>query len=833
MRSALTVLLFLVVIVASAAAIAVYVTFYRAMPTYDAVVEIPGMSAEVTIAWDEYAVPHIFAGSDDDLYFAVGYVHAQERLWQMTLGQMASEGRFSEFLGHKALPYDRFFRTLGIPRVSKEIVESLPPDELRRLQRYADGVNAWVEGNREKLPMEFVLLDIQPIPWTPEHSVGAMRLLGWEMNVGWWPEMTFGYIRTRLGEPLWRELLPSYTGGYNPMEEARLDSLAADSLMNLPDVLLDTTAVGRLDALFRLLDLDLEIRDFIGHPGTSVGSNAWAVAGSKTVSGFPLLAGDPHMGLSLPARWYEMHMNRNGQNVSGATLPGIPYVILGQNDGAAWSLTNAMADNTDFYYERITAGNPATYEFGMADSLPAKRPVDTETEIIAVKESDDVVHHTRFTAHGPLIDDIFPDSALVDGRALSMRWTGNTPSNELTALYRLNWVDTFGALPEILSGFKVPAVNLVYADANGNIARYLLGDIPIRSFDAYVPVSGWDPSNRWTGSVPFAALPHEVNPASGFVANANQAPDSTARLYIGYFWDPSSRYEVIRDRLSQPGPFGEQDMASLQNETLSKHAEDVIRLILPVLERAEKDEAFEGAMSYLRNWDFRYDRSATAASVVEVFFLKLAEKTLADELGPTGWEAFQRVESVPLRVLVRMLEKDSRFFDVETTPQKEDRDQIIVASMREAVSFLSDSLGPEPIMWRWENLHDLKFMTPLFSDAEFLNDNRSIELIVNYVMNRGPFTTPGHSTSPNSGQYDWGNPFRQTAGSSIRRIVDLSNTGQSRSVLPGGQSGNALSASYDDQLDLWLEGKYRIFQHNSEVRFSETLSQIRLVPANR
>jgi len=813
MRTFLSVLLLGLLISLSLIGLATYVTFYRSVPQYDGTIQLNGISSNVTIKWDEYQVPHIFSDNEADLYFALGYIHAQERLWQMTVSQMTSEGRSAEFLGESMLEVDKHIRTIGIPSISKRIAEQLPSDEKVRLSSYASGVNAWIGNNADKLPMEFILLDIDPIPWEIHHSVGAWRMMAWEMNQHWHAEITYAYLRNTLGEPAWRELLPDFKGSYDEDWFKSMDQ-SADSLS--------------LEASIRFLDADRSLRNILGSFGSVVGSNAWALSGSKTGSGFPILAADPHMGLSMPSRFYEVHLNRSGQNVSGASIPGIPYIFAGQNDRMAWGFTNLMADQTDFFEERILPGNPGLYQSASADSSNFK-PIRLERELIRVRGKSDYIHSIRSTENGPLIEDVHPDSSLFNQKSVSMRWVGARYSNELSALYQLNWVDQFENLEPIVATFKVPGMNVIYADVTGNIAHYIMGDLPIRNYDPVGITPGWEANNAWIASVPFETLPHRKNPENGIVLNANQSLGNSG-IYFGHFQDSESRFRVLQSKLEGIEKATVDDMKLLQLENESAHAQDIVAAVLPVLRRAPQSVLMREAVNYLINWDYRFDRSATAATIFEVYFQTLAANTLKDEMGEQAWKAFTRLEHLPNRVMYRMILNNSRYFDDVNTINIENRDSMLIRSMYETVRKLSDSLGTQPINWRWEIIHQVQLESPLITQVATERNSGYMMAIANYMMNRGPFGHDGHSTSPNNGQSSWGKPYRQVSGASIRRIVDLSETMQSWSVIPGGQSGNPLSKYYDDQLEFWLEGKYKIFVHNSEVRFSEKFPELKLSP---
>ncbi len=813
MRTILSVLLLGLLVSISLIGLAAYVTFNVSVPLYEGTIRMEKMGSNVNIKWDEYQVPHIFADNEKDLYFAIGYIHAQERLWQMTIMQMTSEGRSAEFLGEGMLEIDKHIRTIGIPSISKRIAEQLPEDERERLTAYADGVNAWIENNPDKLPMEFVLLDIDPIPWEIHHSIGAWRLLAWEMNQHWHAEITYAYLRTKLGETIWRELLPSYTGSY--VEETfDASDQPGDSLS--------------LQAGIGFLNSDQSLREVLGSFGSVIGSNAWALSGSRTTSGFPILAADPHMGLSLPGRFYELHLNRSGQNVSGASIPGIPYVFAGQNDRIAWGLTNLMADQTDFFEERILPGNPGLYQASSTDSSDFKS-IRLERQIIKVKGKSDYIHSIRSTENGPLIQSVHPDSSLLNPKAVSMRWVGSRYSNELTALYQLNWVDQFENIDAIAAQFKVPGMNLIYADVTGNIAHFVMADIPIRNYDPIGISPGWISNNDWVSSIAYESLPHVKNPLSGMVLNANQSLGNVG-FYMSHFEDSDSRFKVLKRKMEAIEKVSIEEVKKLQLDNESAHAQDIVTAVLPILRRAPQSVLMRDAVNYLLNWDYRFDRSATAATIFEVYLQNVTKNTLKDEMGEQAWQAFTRLDQLPNRVIHRMILNNSRYFNDINSVTTENRDSVIIQSMYETVRELSDTLGTQPINWRWEIVHQVEFISPLLTKIARERNSTYMMAIANYMMNRGPFGHDGHSTSPNNGQLSWASPYRQISGASIRRVVDLSETSQSWSVIPGGQSGNPLSKNYDDQLEFWLEGKYRIFLHNSEVRFSDQYPELKLIP---
>ena len=322
--------LFIIILLLGIAAIAGYHTFYKQLPDHTAVIEAVGLQQAVDIHWDPYGVPYLYAESEPDLYFSIGYVHAQDRLWQLTLAQLMAEGRFSEFLGEPFIEIDKHQRTLGIWKTAEAIIQESSPQIISKLKSYADGINAFVSQNRDKLPIEMTLLDLSPLEWTPTHSVAISRLMAWDQNIQWKSEIALALLAAEIGESRVDQLLPGqYSRGISSINPAAKKSIA--SVKN------------------NFLETDKAIKKVMQNSGSAIGSNAWAVNGSRTVNGKPLLAGDPHMGLSIPGNWYELHASTPDFSITGATIPGAPFVILGQNEHLAWSITNMMADDTDFY----------------------------------------------------------------------------------------------------------------------------------------------------------------------------------------------------------------------------------------------------------------------------------------------------------------------------------------------------------------------------------------------------------------------------------------------------------------------------------------------------
>lgn len=800
--------LFFLIIFSGFLVLGIYWTFYRPLPDYSANISNSRLQQPVDVHWDPYGTPYIYAENDDDLYFTIGYIHAQERLWQMTLNQIAIEGRFAEFFGPELAELDKHQRTLGFWHTATTMQDSISGQVKNALEAYSDGINAFVRENMDNLPIEFSLLDVPPIRWTPAHSIGTTRLMAWDQNIHWRAEIAYAFIGQEYGPATVQQLFPIYDDSYpttlsqHPYKES------------IPNNLLT------------FLSQDQKVKSMLGKTGDPFGSNAWAVSGQKTETGAPILAGDPHMGLSTPGFWYELYYRTPEHQIAGATIPGAPFVVLGQNSNIAWSMTNMMADDTDFYIESVPNGFENGY---VADSTAS--PVEMSEfieryEVIKVKDSDDILHLVHSTVRGPVISEIHPDSSLFDSRVISMQWTGHQPGSELQSLYKMNRATGLDEFREAVRDFKSPAMNFIYADKENNIALMAGAGLPVRESNPVMFRRGWSPRDAWTGTIPFEELPHLENPEKGFVAHANNKMHSdTYPHYIAAFWESPSRIMRIEQALEFSDELNTESMQALQYDVYSEHAREITEIILPVLRGASDNRYIEQALPYLENWDYEFNSVSTAASIFDLFFMKLSENVLIPKIGKEGFDAFADQEHLPVMVMSRLISQGDFFIDAEDVENEQTFDEMIRESMIETVRELEENFGNEPYEWRWENVNTITLLPPLLGEAARDPEAPSIfKTIVDNLFTKGPYPAIGHAMSVNKAQYSWDNPFEVNLGPSIRRIIDFSDPGRSLSVLPTGQSGNPLSTNYGDQTNLWLEGRYRFIYQDSTF-FEQTSYQ--------
>lgn len=800
--------LFFFIILSGFIILGIYWTFYRPLPDYSATILHDDLEKQVDVHWDPYGTPYIYAENDNDLYFTIGYIHAQERLWQMTLTQIAAEGRFSEFFGPELVELDKHQKTLGFWHTAKTIEESISDEVMSSLTAYASGVNAFIDHNGNNLPIEFSLLGIDPIRWKPTHTIALTRLMAWDQNIHWRAELAYAFIGQKFGASTVQQLFPTYSTSYSTahFQKVNVNKLSSNLLL--------------------FSDVDKKVKSILGKKGAPFGSNAWAVKSGKTEQGTPILAGDPHMGLSIPGFWYELYYRTHDHQIAGATIPGSPFVVLGQNDDIAWSMTNMMADDTDFFIESVPNSLENGYVADSTSNPVSIKPFDIRYEVINVDGNSDILHPVYSTERGPVISNIHPDSTLIDNQVLTMQWTGHKPGKELLALYNMNRATNLGQFKEALKEFKSPAMNFIYADKNDNIALLAGAGLPIRENNPILFRRGWSPEDAWNGTIPFEELPHLENPEKGYVAHANNKFHTDSYpYYIATFWESPSRIVRIEQELEFSSDLSSETMQALQVDVYSEHAREITEIILPVLRGASDNRFISRALPYLENWDYQFNNVSTAASIFDLFFMKLSENVIIPEIGEAGFSAIADQEHLPVMIMNRLINQGDFFINAEDARNDFTFDEIIRESMIETIRELEEIFGDEPYEWRWENVNNITLSPPLLGEAA-ADPNASLILktIVNSLFSKGPFPAIGHAMSVNKAQYSWNNPFKVNLGPSIRRVVDFSESGRTLSVLPTGQSGNPLSANYGDQTNLWLEGRYR-FVYKDSTFFQQTSYQ--------
>ncbi|HEU0000574.1 MAG TPA: penicillin acylase family protein, partial [Ktedonobacteraceae bacterium] len=533
--------------VAGLAGGAYYYMMRRPLPTYKGEVKLQGLYEAVEIITDRYGVPHIYAHNEDDLYYAQGYAHAQERLWQMELNRRIGSGRLSEVFGELALEADRFARRLGMHRSAAAALDQLPTHSRRILDAYARGVNAYIEQHQHNLPIEFTILRYKPGPWLITDTILWSKMMGWNLGGNWETEI----VRARLVAKLGPERAATLEAGYDPQHP----------LIVPPGVAYQGVNLGLVEQYQQL--------KMLSGFGLLSGSNNWTVDGTMTTTGLPILCNDPHLGQVAPSIWYECHLVAGDIDVVGASFPGAPGIVIGHNQHIAWGLTNAISDIEDLYIEKFHPEHPDQYEYmGKWEKAQVIR------EEIRVKGSKTpVVEEVRVTRHGPILTTFNPstqDTASNNGHQaqgllLALHWTGQEKHNIVSAVHQMNRATNWEEFRQGLRDWDLPPQNVVYADVDGNIGYVMAGAIPIRAKgQGLLPMPGWTGEYEWTGYIPFEELPQTYNPEQHFIVTANnRVVDDSYPYYITNEWLSGYRARRIRDLLRSKQKLSLSDMATI------------------------------------------------------------------------------------------------------------------------------------------------------------------------------------------------------------------------------------------------------------------------------
>jgi len=768
-RSVIAVVLIVVVVLGGG-----YVWLRGSLPEVDGTIAVAGIGGRVEIVRDSNGIPHIYGKSESDAWYGLGYAHAQDRLWQMEMNRRIGAGRLSEILGEKTIPTDTFLRTLSVYQFAQRTVANLSPEAKVSLEAYARGVNAFIDGNDGPLPPEFLILGVKPGPWTVADSLVWAKMMAWDLGANWRNEIQrFQMVQAGLNARQLNELFPPYPG---------------DAPVALPD----------LAELYKGVDIDAT--QFAAIPPSLIpdranGSNNWVVAGSRTASGKPLLANGPHLGLSAPPVWYFAHVEAPGLKVMGATLPGIPGVVLGRNDRIAWGFTNTGPDVQDMFIERVLPGDPSQY---VTPDGSAKFTV--RREVIKVKDSDDVVIDVRSTRHGPVISDASGSSAKVAGKGhvLAFAWTAlRDDSGTARAILGFNKARNWTEFVDALRNFDVPQQNIVYADVDGNIGYYAPARVPLRKpgnlVKGFMPVPGWDATYDWDGFIPFDELPHTYNPARGYVMTANhKVVDKSYPHHITLEWTAPYRARRIEALLAARDKHSADSFRAIQSDVKSLVATDLLPRLLKVNASSESARKAHDLMS---KWDARMDRNRTEPLIFMAWMRNLTKLVYADELG----EMFQGYWGYrPVFMSNVLLGDQSHWCDNTITVQAETCDSQISAALEAALAELATLTGSEDAAtWRWGDYHyahsdhnPFTHVKPLdkFFDISIANDGGSHTVNVG----RHKFATPDF-------------PYRQYHGPSLRAIYDLSDLDRSRWIHSTGESGNPLSSLYRNFAQTWRD----------------------------
>jgi penicillin amidase len=770
----------------------------HAWPQTAGKIAVPGLSAPVQVIRDRWGVPSLYAADEHDLFFAQGYVHAQDRLWQMDFNRRLGAGELSSLFGRRVLATDKSLRTLRIRAAAEAEWQALSPQTRAILQAYADGVNAFIESHRGGLPVEFTLLGVQPAPWTPVDSIAWSKMIAFSLGQNQTQELMRGRLAAKVGADNARQLMPPFpaqdrqplivspaAGGYGEARRAELQPAGA-----LLTALLSETAVA-------------------------VGSNNWVVHGSRTATGKPMLANDTHLQLDMPSVWYENGLHAGRFDVAGFSFPGVPMVLIGQNRRIAWGISAMCGDSQDFFVEQLNDRKQVKVGDGWRDTRIVH-------ESIPVKGGKAVPFDLVITPHGPIVNEGFE---LEGVPPLALRWTALDPGRTLDAVAGIDTAADWPAFRGALSNWQAPTLNFVYADVDGNIGYQGSGAIPVRAAgqQGLVPVPAGGLERDWQGLIPFDKMPSLFNPPAGFIVTANNKVVADSYPYlISYDYGEPYRAQRITELLAANPHVSLNDMRSIQSDVSSVPAS----LLRPyLLATKPQNPRQEKALKQVRDWDLRFTLESPAASIYQAWYGKLLDDVYGDELGEELMNAFRgtAINQTP-RLIEMMADPRNPWFDDKRTPGKvETRDDIVQRAFGEAVAQLSQRLGDDPAQWRWGKLHRAVFThQPL--------GNSGIPLVTP-TFNGGPVPVAGEVFTVSSAATAFRRPFVALFGTSQRLIVDLADMGRSLVVNSTGQSGLLFHRHREDQIPLWQNHEYRPLLFSREAVEKSAEERLTLTPA--
>lgn len=782
--------------------VAGYVYLRQSLPRSEGEFRIAGLSSPVEILRDRFGIPHIYAQSAADASFALGFVHAQDRLWQMEMSRRIAAGRLSEVVGAGGLETDRFLRTVGVRRSAEANFPKLEEETRRMLEAYAAGVNAFLATD-PVLPLEFWLTGVRPEPWSPVDSVAWTKMMAWDLGGNFRTEL----LRMRLAKtlPLARiqEFLPPYPGEAPP---------------RLPDLKELYAPLERESVRLARAAPRPDAAEEIMQSNDGLGSNNWVVSGARTESGKPLLANDPHLGLTAPPVWYFAHLNAPGFNVIGSTLPGVPGVILGRNERIAWGFTNTGPDVQDLYLEKLDSSGGYVAPDG-------PRPFQVIDEVIRVRGAEPERLRVRVSRHGPVISDVLR-AALEEtprGYVMAFAWTALAEDDRtVQAALKFARAREWDGFLEGARDFHAPQQNIVFADVEGNIGFVAAGRVPRRKPDndlaGMAPAPGWLAKYDWDGYIPFEQLPRQFNPASGAIVTANHriTPPNYPHL-ISSEWQPPYRADRIQALIEASPKHSVESFARIQADVVSLAMRELLPKLLAARPRSEEAKK---ALELLRKWDGAMTVDRPEPLIANAWWRELARAIYADELG----DAFRANWLQRPVFLAKVLSspETARWCDNIRTPAQETCEEQLSESLEAALADLTRRHGADMAKWRWGEPHAARHEHRPFGRQPFLAKLFDIRV-----------PSPGDAFTVNVGRSnlnDEAEPFTNRHAASLRAIYDLSNLEHSLYIHSGGQSGNLLSEHYKAFSEAWAKNEYIPMRMDRATLEKESPRRLRLAP---
>lgn len=758
--------------------------FYRTLlPTYDGNFDIENLNEEVTVHYDDYGIPHIFANNEADAFTALGFVHAQDRLWQMELLRRIAPARLSEVFGEAMIDTDRFFAAIGIDEASEKTVQNLDKNSksYQLAEAYINGINEFIEHGAT--PVEFYLTGIDKTDFTVKDIHNIFGYMAFSFAMAHKTDPLLSSIQQKLGAEYLTDL-------------GLVTDPKSTLLYNHPKKVNDTTKV--LETMVTAVDKALKplpVPQFIG-------SNSWVIAPQKTITGKVLFANDPHIGFAQPSVWYEAHVHTPTYEMYGYHLAGTPFPLLGHNRKIAYGMTMFQNDDLDFYWEENNPDNDLQYK-----TATGYKNYETVTKTIKVKDGDDIELTVKQSQHGPIVNGI------ADGvdfeQPVAMSWIYTQRKNELLeACYLMSHANNQTEFEKCLPKIHAPGLNIMYGDAEDHIGWYATAQLVEhpKHVNSKLILNGASGEDEIVRDLKTSENPRATNPPWNYVYSANNQPDSiNGSFYPGYYL-PENRGKRIVELIEAHDKWSKAGMMQMLLDVTSKVHLEAIQEVLNTIEGNSFTQLETAAINMLKNWDGDNQLTDIAPTIYHGFIYQYLKNTFADELDKVSFEMFLKTHFFK-RLEAPFLYNESIWYDNIATAEKETRKDILLKSFKEAIAKLDVKLGSNINDWTWNKVHTLEHPHPI----------GQVEMLRSY-FNVGPFEIAGtREVINNLGYlYDESGDYKVLFGPSTRRVVDFSDIENSMSILPTGQSGNPFSKHYDDQAEMYVQGKFRKMMLNHE-----------------
>ncbi len=763
----------------------VYIFLLTQKPQYSGSLKLKGLKQEVSVFFDDYGVPHIYGQNAEDAYFALGYVHAQERLFQMEMMRRVSAGRLSEILGSSLLDVDKFFRMLGLAEHAEESAKRFLSDNKEPFQQtalaYLAGINSYIENG--KTPLEFRLIGIQKEKYTAKDMYLIVDYMSFVFQMAFKTDPLMSKIQKKLGDNYLKDLALDYVNGTLKASSHPMDSIH------------QTVGTEKKSSLnFQNIQDKLPIPVWLG-------SNSWALAPQKSTSGKVLFENDTHIGYGQPAVWYEAHLEYPGFRFYGNYLAGFPFAPIGHTPELAWGLTIFENDDLDFFHEKTDSLHVNKIWF-----VDHWEDLQLRTEVIKVKDSSDVSIVVRNSHHGPVCSDVMGDFRDVTTDPVSASWTFlKFPSTLFETTYRLDHARNIQDVREAASIIAAPGLNIIYGDVAGNIAWWTASKLVKRPahVNAKLLLDGSTGNDEWLGWYDFKDNPQSENPPDGFVYSANNQPDTTASiLYPGYYV-PEDRSVRITQVLRENKKFSFADMQKMQQDDVSIDAIGIAKNLVSLLREEEKNKSGNHAkvVEFLGSWNGAHGINDVAPTIYYKLLYHILFSAMGDEMGEKDFARFLSTHVVKNSIPPLMKNDSSVWWDnVDTKDSKETRKEIVERSFDETITELEKQLGKNPDEWKWGKVHILEHVHPI-------GKKRPLDKLFNV----GPFPIAGGNETVNQQGFELNGEgiYKIKFGPAMRRVIDFADPENGKSILPTGQSGNIMSKHYADQAEMFVKGETR------------------------